>query len=179
MSVILPHGSALLNTRVKIEYSQDTWLILPVVNCNHSSTNPAGKCGYFDSCLGFSASEKKQKSNLFQFSSCNFISLICSNCFKMCKILFRVQTLTMKVSYFPLNMLWVIPQIASSHLWSDYSGISSGGSNGLDLHAIVKWERLLPSVWSTESSSSPFDNCIVWKIARREAAVKSHPVGAL
>lgn len=57
------------------------------------------------------------------------------------------------------------------HMWSDYSGISSSGGNGLDLHTIAKWHRVLNQpIWQLYCFG---------KMARREASVKSHPVGAL
>ncbi len=97
----------------------------------------------FSLTFGVLCLRHKQKSNLFQFSSWNFISLICSNCFKMCKTV--NPNAGNQNTIFSTKHGLSNPTNNQLHLWSDYSGISSSGSNGLDLHAIAQWNRLLPS----------------------------------
>lgn len=140
MSVISPRGPGLLRC------NRDLWLIY-ITWCELSS--PVHECARWNTfiltCVRCPSALDTggKKSNLVWFSSSNFISLICSHCFKMCKIMFLSRHSQSKYNFSSrLNMLPVIPTNNQLQLWSDYSGISSTGSNGLDLHVIAKWGEI-------------------------------------
>lgn len=108
-------------------------------------------------------------------SGCSFISVIGKNCLEKHATLSHL----IKIPFSPLNMSWVKLEIISS-IWDQFTlAFFTSGRNGLDLRAIAKWNWLLPSLWSGESSSSPFDSCIFKNKTARREAVKSLPVGAL
>lgn len=101
------------------------------------------KCGHIQSCLGFFASDASRKAIYFGSQAATPLVLSAA-------IVSRFVGLCLRPNAGNQNTIFSTKRVLSNptnnqlHLCSDYSGLSSGGCNGLDLHSIAKWNRLLP-----------------------------------